>query len=930
MRLRKTISFLGLIFCVEVFMMAQANNQSTLSKAEPFDFSPRIVAEGTAADCSSMNTPITEKQRITVSKDGHLECGGKRIRIFGTNISSIPPKSEAAYWAKVLSSQGFNCIRWHHFDSTWTNCFLLYSENGKPSYNWQKIDDFDYFYNELKKVGIYSDINMLVGRDYKTAEGFPRELSNLGWKEKHALGFWNEAALNLQKDYAKTILTHKNPYTGFAYTEDPATAIIEINNENGLLMSYENGTLDKYPSSVIQELEDKYNDWLKKKNYTLSSLQSQFNRIEQPGKALISNDAQFYLEQHEGAQAKIENKNNGFEIKIEKNGMQSWHVQVTQGEWPVQNDKIYTLSFKAKASRPSTVNVSVMMARHLWKDLNFSENIQLTTKEQTFTYTISTFTTDKTARLNISNMGFAEGTKFTFKDISLVEGGSEILIHEGAKKGTVQLPKFSRLSKNPPEYKKIVLEFLYDTEQIYWHAMNTYIKNELSAKALTMGTICGTTTQGIMDEFDIIDSHAYWHHPVFPEKDWDMSRYYVTNEDMATSKTGGILTDLGVQRVYGKPFSVTEYDLPYPNQYSSEMLPMVASYASLQDWDCLFSFAYELSQKDKKYRVNGYFDQGNNPSKTPANIVASRIFRNYLVEPAREKVYVLRDRKSEIDSLPKTNAWDFTSASILNIPIELGLVHQIGVFYSKDGYNSMMNSVGGNLVLASEKRAEVELLQSHIDQGKDVLSDTGEILWNAAKGNFIVHAKKAFVTVAHTSENGAVTGQKESSSKTETSYSPYISFNPKDDFSVVFGAEYKRDKFAIYSCSWSGNYYADFRDYNEKKHNNIEKFRIVRENINLTTDKTLGIGNAFTLASEGTLILQALSPQEMASVRNPLLDLPSVYQCTYRLFKLNADGTRANEVTGLTTLSTLPQTMFPMNRNDGTLWYELEVVRAQD
>ena len=43
---------------------------------------------------------------------------------------------------------------------------------------------FDYFYNELKKVGIYSDINMLVGRDYKTAEGFPRELSNLGWKEK--------------------------------------------------------------------------------------------------------------------------------------------------------------------------------------------------------------------------------------------------------------------------------------------------------------------------------------------------------------------------------------------------------------------------------------------------------------------------------------------------------------------------------------------------------------------------------------------------------------------------------------------------------------------------------------------------------------------------------------------------------------------------
>ena len=51
---------------------------------KPFPFAAR-PAEGTIADCSYMNQPITEQQRISVGEDGHLYADGKRIRIFGTN-----------------------------------------------------------------------------------------------------------------------------------------------------------------------------------------------------------------------------------------------------------------------------------------------------------------------------------------------------------------------------------------------------------------------------------------------------------------------------------------------------------------------------------------------------------------------------------------------------------------------------------------------------------------------------------------------------------------------------------------------------------------------------------------------------------------------------------------------------------------------------
>ncbi|MFA6938117.1 MAG: carbohydrate binding domain-containing protein [Treponema sp.] len=913
--------------------------ESTLKDAKPFEFTSRVVAESSAADCSSMNTPITEKQRIFVSKDGHLESNGKRIRLYGTNISSIPAKSDAAYWAKVLASQGFNCIRWHHFDSNWTNCFLKYDQNGKYSYNWDKIDDFDYFYNELKNVGIYSNINMLVGRDVKSPNGYPKELDSLDWKERHALGFWNEEALDMQKDYANTILTHKNPYTNLTYAEDPATAIVEINNENGLMMSFLNGTLDKYPKNILQELEDKWNVWLKENNYSLSSLQKEFNRAEKVGKIIVSKSSSFNIEQNENAKADLRKTNKGCVVTVKKNGTQGWHVQLDQSSWPVESNKIYTLTFRAKASKPSTISVNVMMDHSPWSNLNFNQNISLTTKFQDYKFTISNFTADKKARLTFSNMGLSEGTTFTFEDISLDEGGDVIEVKAGAKANSVALPSYTETSGFSYEYKKIIMNFLYNTEHIYWHTMHSYIKNDLNVKSLMMGTICGCTTQGMMSEFDIIDSHSYWHHPYFPQTSWDMSHYLVENEDMATSTTGGILSGLAVQRIYGKPFSVTEYDHPYPNQYNSEMLPMLSTYACLQDWDCIFSFAYELSQKgeNESTRISGYFDQADNPSKTPANIVASRIFRNFLVKSAEEKVFVTRTKANELEGLPNVNAWNFTSDKILNMPLEQSMVHQVGVVFGKDSADCKSQIQNDKMLFPVEdKESETESIKQKISSGENLQSDTCEITWNPQRGDYIVHANKAFVAVAHLPKenNSSVVNLKQKEIP-----NPTISFSPLDDFSVVAGAEYANDKFAVYSCSWSGNKFEHLRKYGEKGQRDGTQFNVVRDHVDLTTDSTLGKGPALTLASEGTLVIQSVQPEQIEAYYknngkekevNSMNDLPSYFQCFFRLFKLNNDGTRGNEVLGMSTRSMFPQTNFRMERNSGTLWYELEIIRAQD
>ena len=181
------------------------------SDFKPFHFSAR-PAQGSSVDASYLNTPITEAGRIVTGKDGHLYANGKRIRIFGTNISAFPPVEEAAYWAKTLASQGINCVRFHHTDSSWADCFFAHDSNGKLYFNEKAFERFDAFFYELKKAGIYSNINLLTGREMSKGSLFvdlPDQLQEVSdWKDRHCYGFWNELAREDQRRYAQKILNH--------------------------------------------------------------------------------------------------------------------------------------------------------------------------------------------------------------------------------------------------------------------------------------------------------------------------------------------------------------------------------------------------------------------------------------------------------------------------------------------------------------------------------------------------------------------------------------------------------------------------------------------------------------------------------------------------------------------------------------------------
>ena len=69
---------------------------------------------------------------------------------------------------------------------------------------------------------------------------------------------YDKRLIELQKEYAHNLLTHRNPYTNTEYRNEPAIAIVEILNENGIGQGY------NPPSKFYaDELDGIYNAWLK-------------------------------------------------------------------------------------------------------------------------------------------------------------------------------------------------------------------------------------------------------------------------------------------------------------------------------------------------------------------------------------------------------------------------------------------------------------------------------------------------------------------------------------------------------------------------------------------------------------------------------------------------------------------------------------------
>ena len=601
------------------FTIAAALAMVSSHAAELFPFVlPWDDASPAATNVSAwLEAPAGKGGFVTV-KDGHLFANGKRLRIFGVNLAfgaNFPTHADAEKVAARMAKFGINGVRFHHMD--WQTAPDGIWAKDDAGFDPGQLDRLDYFIAQLKAHGIYADLNLHVSRTYPDRPAAEKQ-GNPNFDA--GVDNFSPRMIALQKDYARALLTHVNPFTKNAYVDEPAVALIEINNENALLAQWDSGGLDKAAAPYRAELGAMWTAWLRKKYGDDKKLAAAWAAEAQPaGAELLSNGSfangadGWFFEQHEGAVAETTAKDGVLRVDVRKAGAQGWQVQGFQSGLPLGAGEPLALTFRARADRKHTITGTAMQAHEPWKSLASTE-VEVGPEWQTFRVLFTPNADDSNARVGFSNLGAVAGW-FEFADISLRPAGLDGSVPRDPAGGAALFTK-TDIAGRTELARDDWQRFLWTIEERYWPGMYRFIREDLKAHSLIVGTQLGWSPFLIQQHMDVIDSHAYWQHPRFPRHPWDMNDWTVKNLAMTGAADGGTLPGLALQRVAGKPYICTEYNHSAPNQFSAETFPLICAYAALQDWDGIFAFAYSHRTNDwGKGCFPSFFDIDQHPVK---------------------------------------------------------------------------------------------------------------------------------------------------------------------------------------------------------------------------------------------------------------------------------------------------------------------------
>jgi len=265
-RTRPTI-LISLLACALAFA---ALGSPTPPRLEPETTLPVLDPNAAAFPASdlvdfapTLDAPAGKHGFLFAGTDGHFYFeDGRRARFWGINVAKdavfVPPEVIDQVVA-CLASAGFNLVRLHHIDGS-TGLLPPARAGTQQPIDPEKLDVLFYWVHALKERGLYVYLDLLDFREFQAAEGVA-EAAKLDRAAKPAAVF-NERLIELQIQYARDLLFGQpNPYTGLVLGADPAVAMVEICDENGLFVGHDRWA--NLPPPYITELTRRWNFWLR-------------------------------------------------------------------------------------------------------------------------------------------------------------------------------------------------------------------------------------------------------------------------------------------------------------------------------------------------------------------------------------------------------------------------------------------------------------------------------------------------------------------------------------------------------------------------------------------------------------------------------------------------------------------------------------------
>jgi hypothetical protein len=679
-----------------------------------FPFLISYDAPDNVVNVSQMLEAPAGKHGFVRVENGRFVNDAGRVRLHATNLTgpaNFPTHAQADNVAARLARFGINCVRLHYFDAQYGN-FMTPDETGlfgndsslpkafaaDPAvhipFAAEQVDRQDYLIAALKRRGIYVDMNLHIAR-------FPKGLS-----------FFETRIIASEKEYAKRLLTRVNPYTGLAYTDDPCVAVMEINNENALFNNYLEGVIDQLKGPYADEFRGQWNAWLAKKYARTEALKQAWNWVPTPlcdeqipegaFARPVAMDGKKWILQRGTSQATSSVSNGVLRLRVPSEGGELFPkllrtVSVKQGQ-------PYTVSFRVRRTEgagSAVLGLAIADTVDGWRSLGLLQ--KFTVDKAWKKMSCSFVAVEDSAQAQVQITRFDVGA-YEFDDVSFQRGAvGEFSATARLEGGSVPIVKNNGFA--PLQARRDFYQFIVDTERAYWTGLSDFLKRDLKVKSVISGTqVCGYSPPFVQAELDYVDNHSYWCHPSPVSKAWR-----IRNESMVNSMD--CIRQLASERVLGKPYTISEYNHPFPNQYGAEGQPMLRAYGAFQGWDGVFEYTYNHSP-DFEPRRNTYF----------FSMVARTDVLAHM--PACAAMYLRGDVREAQATLVGALSYPAYFERLLRTKSVAEGFSALGF----DGRQAMLHKVG--VELSGANGTDTNAVAKIAPSQKVFVSDTGELTWN--------------------------------------------------------------------------------------------------------------------------------------------------------------------------------------------------------
>jgi hypothetical protein len=275
----------------------------------PDDFAP-----GARLDLRSLNEKVAgESGFVKMNGNGDLLLGnGKPARFWAVNTSvgREKPFTPRPLWnsdapdlgrhARFLAKRGVNMVRCHaHLNpdvEKHPKVELTSINTGDRDWIWRTVA-------AMKKEGIYTTLSPYwANTTHLSAEW---NIPGGAKQSTHGLLFFDETLQKGYKGWLRALFAEKNPYTGIPLAQDPAVAIIQIQNEDSLLF----WTVSNLSAEQKKRLGRKFGQWLTKKYGSLNAAFAAWQGDKLPGDDAAASLVDFHhvwemTQKREGGRAK--------------------------------------------------------------------------------------------------------------------------------------------------------------------------------------------------------------------------------------------------------------------------------------------------------------------------------------------------------------------------------------------------------------------------------------------------------------------------------------------------------------------------------------------------------------------------------------------------------------------------------------------------